>query len=63
MAMMYGVPHHSPWIFLYYPLRLKDVLQRHIRTAWSLYRGDTQTHSRAERQAQINALKIWLLSE
>ena len=44
-------------------VRLKDLLQRHIRTAWSLYRGNTQTHSRAERQAQINALKNWLLSE
>lgn len=62
MAIKYPVSPDSPRIFLYYPVRVWDLLRRYGRTAWQLYRGDKQMQSRAERQDRINALRNWLLS-
>ncbi|MCI5129143.1 MAG: hypothetical protein D3907_11730, partial [Candidatus Electrothrix sp. AUS3] len=43
MAKLYDLPVHSPYIPLYYPVRLKDLLVRHTRTVWRIWRKDKAT--------------------
>jgi hypothetical protein len=62
MATMYPAPLGSLRIFLYYPVRIKDVLKRHGRMALGLITGDAQAISRTERQSRINELRKWMLS-
>lgn len=62
MAVMYPASPNSFRLLLYYPVRLKDVLQRHGRVAWHLLRGNEQMVLRAERQNQTTILRDWLLS-
>ena len=61
MALMYPAPPDSWRILLYYPVRVKDILRRHGRTAWHLYMGDERMRLRAERQNEVNDLRDWLL--
>ncbi len=51
MAEMYSVPPGSKRIYLYYPVRLKDLLRRHARRAWLLLRRDDETKAWVEREA------------
>jgi hypothetical protein len=60
MAMKYHVHPNSLRIFLYYPVRLKDLLQQNGRFGWHLFRHGAQVHSRAEGQNEADALKNWL---
>ncbi|HRJ42452.1 MAG: nucleotidyltransferase family protein [Caldilineaceae bacterium] len=60
ISAQYGVSVHSPRIYLYYPVRLKDVLVRHWRTAWQLYRGDNSLTPLARHKAM---LLRWLAEE
>ncbi len=62
MAMKYPAPPDSWRIFLYYPVRIKDVLKKHVWTTMKLVARDAHTVSRAERQRRVNALGNWLLS-
>lgn len=62
VAMEFPVLPDSPWIWLFYPIHIRDELLRHGQTAWSLWRGEREIRRRAERQNQINALQDWLLS-
>ena len=43
MAQLYDIPPDSPRILLYYPVRLKDLLIRHSRTVWRIWRKDKAT--------------------
>jgi hypothetical protein len=43
MAQLYDLPPDSPRILLYYPVRLKDLLARHNRTVWKIWRRDKAT--------------------
>ncbi|MCI5191544.1 MAG: hypothetical protein D3915_00215 [Candidatus Electrothrix sp. AU1_5] len=43
IAQLYNLPVDSPRILLYYPVRLKDLLVRHTRTVWRIWRRDKAT--------------------
>ena len=60
MAAMYPASPSSKRIYLYYPVRLVDVLLRYTRTAWRLLRRDEATIALSERQDRGNALVDWL---
>ncbi|MFB0547139.1 MAG: hypothetical protein ACETWB_09530, partial [Anaerolineae bacterium] len=52
MAEMYSVPPGSKRIYLYYPVRLKDLLRRHVHRAWLLLSRDDETKAWVEREAR-----------
>ncbi|MBC8446879.1 MAG: nucleotidyltransferase family protein [Chloroflexi bacterium] len=60
MSTLYPAPPDSARIYLYYPVRLVDVLRRYGRATWCLLRGDQQTTLLAERK---NVLSDWLAEE
>lgn len=62
MSLIYPVPADSWRIFLYYPVRVRDVLRRHGKTAWRTARGDCQARTAAAETNRITKLKDWLLS-
>lgn len=62
MAIMYPAPANSCRIYLYYPVRLKDVLMRHGGMLWRLARGDSKTRAAAERTNEVTGLRDWLMS-
>jgi hypothetical protein len=62
MAMKYHVQPNSLRIFLYYPVRLKGLLQHNGRFGWHLIRHEAQSDSRAEGLGEVDALRNWLFS-
>ena len=62
MAMKYHVNPNSLLIFLYYPVGLKGLLQKHGHFGLHLIRHDTHGHSRTKGQNEANALRNWLFS-
>ncbi len=62
MANMYPVPVNSWRIYLYYPVRLKDVLLRHGRSFWRLVCADPQAQNAARGANKDTALNKWLMS-
>lgn len=62
MSLIYPAPADSWRIFLYYPVRVRDVLRRHGKTAWRTARGDCQARTAAAETNRITKLKDWLLS-
>jgi hypothetical protein len=62
MAGMYPVPAHSRRIYLYYPVRLKDILVRHSTSVWRLARGDAKSLAAAGHTNKVTALRDWLMS-
>lgn len=60
MATMYPPPPSSRRIYLYYPVRLKDLLVRYGRSAWRLLRRDEAMLASARREDKGNALVDWL---
>jgi hypothetical protein len=62
MATMYPASPFSKRIYLYYPVRLKDLLLRYGRTTWRLLRHDEEMIALAEQEARGNALVDWLAS-
>jgi hypothetical protein len=62
MAGMYPAPANSWRIYLYYPVRWKDVLMRYSGLLWRLSRGDSKTQSEVVRNNQVSNLLEWLMS-
>lgn len=62
MAELYALSPTSTWVYLYYPLRWKDLLFQYGRPAWRLFRRDETVIGLAERKDQQLALKNWLAS-
>jgi hypothetical protein len=62
MALMYPAPANSWRIYLYYPVRIRDVLRRHGATFWRLIHGNSQTYAAVEHANQVAALRDWLMS-
>ena len=60
MSLNYPVAHDSPKVFLYYPVRAKDLARRYAGMTWRLLRGDEETSSLAERSLK---LQQWLQRE
>ncbi len=57
LAKQYAVHPDSPKLYLYYPVRLKDMLARYWRVTLKLYRGDPALTPMAQRKT---ALQKWL---
>lgn len=62
MSLTYPAPANSWKIYLYYPVRIKEIVLRKRTTLWRLITGDTKSHAEAKRGAQLIDLKNWLLS-
>lgn len=59
LAKNYPVSPNSPKVYLYYPVRFKDVLIRHSRTAWRILQKDPEIAPLAD---QTRDLLEWLSS-
>jgi hypothetical protein len=57
LARQFGVSPSSPWIYLYYPVRLSGLIRRYTPVVGRLVRGDTQE---ADRLRSADAVKRWL---
>jgi len=65
MAEIYSAPPGSKRVYLYYPIRLKDLLRRHARRAWQLLCRDDETTmwiQREARRVEQQAIAKWLAS-
>jgi hypothetical protein len=62
MSLMYPASADSHCIYLYYPIRLKDLLVRHSKSMWRLMIGDKKTRISAEKVNEVSMLREWLLS-
>ena len=62
MSAKYHIPVNSPLIYLYYPVRLKDVLLRNGKVIWQLVFGNKKTRVLAEKVNEVSLLREWLLS-
>lgn len=52
-----------PWrIYLYYPKRLKYIIEKHGTALWSLLIGNKKSRAAAEEVNEINNLREWLMS-
>jgi hypothetical protein len=60
MARLYPASHGSKRIYLYYPVRWKDLFLKYGRSAWRLLRRDDAMMLLAEREDQKTALRKWL---
>ena len=62
MARWYPAPVNSWRIYLYYPVRIKDILVKHRATLWQLARGNPKARAIADHTNQIMELRDWLMS-
>ena len=62
LSVRYPIPPNSWRIYLYYPIRIKDLLRKRAGTLWALIRGDKSTVQHAEVQNELLLLKNWLFS-
>lgn len=62
MARLYPAPADSLRIYLYYVVRLRDVLRTYGRDGWRWLRRDAQMQALAKEGKDITALKDWLMS-
>ena len=60
LSTKYSVAPNSKRIYLYYPIRLKDLLVRHCSSAWRLLFRDEKIITQAQRE---NALCDWMTAE
>jgi len=60
MARMYPLAPDSPMVYLYYPVRFKDLLSRYGRGVWKMFTGDTATRDTMQRRVKGEELRQWL---
>jgi len=60
MATMYPAPPGSWRIYLYYPVRVRDLIARHGRRLWSLTRRDPEALAWADHERRTRALVDWV---
>ncbi len=60
MAGIYPVAFSSWRIYLYYPVRWKDLFFKYGRVVWQLWRRDERVVIVTERESRVNALLDWL---
>jgi hypothetical protein len=53
LSLLYGVPEHSPWIVLYYAVRLRDLVRKYSTGAWALNISDPRLVAVAARHARL----------
>lgn len=62
MSRLYPVPMNSLLIYIYYLVRVRDLLARYGADMWRLATGDANIRSRAIDTGQAAMLRDWLLS-
>jgi hypothetical protein len=62
MAELYSVSENSNLIFLYYPVRWKEILVRCGLVLWQLVRGESKPLADAVRYVKVEVLYKWLIS-
>lgn len=60
IAARYPVEPRSRRLYLYYPVRWKDLLFHHSRLAWQMVRGEREAEQLVELQNHKTALQNWL---
>jgi hypothetical protein len=60
MTLLYSLPPRSNRVYLYYPVRLKDLLFKYGRIAWRMLRHDKEALTLVTREGKTNALMDWL---
>jgi len=60
LAVAYHISPRSPWLYLYYPVRLVDLLRRYLHKTLRMWRGDTEIVTIASQQEKIEQ---WLEQE
>ena len=63
LATVYPVDAASARVFLYYPVRLKDLILRYGKTVFSLWLRKTAAVERVRREEQGNTLVDWLTGQ
>lgn len=53
LALLYGVPEHSPRLGLYYAVRLRDLFRKYSTSAWALNVSDPGLAAMAARHARL----------
>jgi hypothetical protein len=62
LAAIYGLPPASRRVFLYYPVRLWDLVHKYGHVTWRLLRGEGEAVAAAGQEGRANALWEWLTS-
>jgi hypothetical protein len=62
MARLYPVPSRSIQMYLFYLIRLKDLLVRYGSTVWRIRRGNKRELQMVENSNNVSALKDWMKS-
>jgi hypothetical protein len=62
LSKLYSVPSDSPRIYLYYLVRMKDLVVRYGRLAFRLLRGDHRAGTLADQENKRAATLRWLQS-
>lgn len=57
LAFLYGIPVHSPRLYLYYFIRCRELLGRYYQTGWRSLQGDEELNEAAH---QRNHFTEWL---
>ncbi|MCB0063506.1 MAG: nucleotidyltransferase family protein [Caldilineaceae bacterium] len=53
LANSYGVPADSPWLYLYYPVRVWDLLVRYRPQVWRYWRGEGELETAAHHRHRL----------
>jgi len=62
MSLTYPAPYNSVRIYLYYPVRIKELLMRYARQVCRLWRGDKEMAALFEQENGIDSLRQWMMS-
>ena len=62
LAPLYRVPVDSWRLYLYYPVRIKDLVKRHGEIFRRAARADEATRVLLDRENRITALRRWVTS-
>jgi hypothetical protein len=60
LSKYYNLAPDSPWLPIYYPIRMVDLLQRYGRLAWKMWRRDPETKAHVQR---TRLLDRWLTTD
>ena len=62
MGRMYPAARDSKWIYLYYPVRWRDLLLQYRRSGWQLIRRNEEAMVLVQQEHERAALMEWLKS-
>ena len=60
LAELYGLPPHSRRLFLYYPVRLIDLVRKFASSAWLFFKKDRATVNWVDWEGKRASLEAWM---